>query len=118
MHYVMFADWPPGTGREQQDKARARRAEWQYPKGVKPIIELWVATGSPAVVVAFEADDPASITELTEAWDDVFTIQVSAALTPEEGLRLGSEALDDWHQQSRMYRGRLGSPEQRDPAAP
>jgi Domain of unknown function (DUF3303) len=106
MHYVMYADWPPGTGSEQQDRVLARRAEWQYPKGLKPIVELWVAAGSPAVVFTFEADDPAPITELTAAWDDVLIVRVSPALTPEEGLRLGVQGLNNWHQQSPIYRGR------------
>lgn len=104
MHYVMFADWRPGMASEQQDRVLARRAEWQYPKGLRPIIELWVSDGSPVALLAFEADDPAPITELMATWDDVFIVKVSPALTHEEGMRLGAQALNDWHQQSRVYR--------------
>lgn len=104
MHYIMLADWKPGTDREQQDRALARRKDWQYPEGLRPIIELWVANGSPVVVFAFEADDPSQVMELTAAWDDFFTVTVSPAVTPEEGLRLGPEALEDWHRESPVYR--------------
>jgi hypothetical protein len=102
MHYLILLDWQPGVDREKQDAARARRAKWEYPDGIRPIVELWSAAGSPAVVFACEADDPAPIMELTAAWEELFTITASEAMTPEEGLRLGSDTLNDWHKEYRV----------------
>ena len=99
MYYVIFADWQPRVGREKQEEARRRRVEWDYPAGVRPIVELWIATGSPAVVTVVEAEDPARITAIKAAWDDVFKVTVSPAMTPDEGLGLEAEALEEWHQQ-------------------
>lgn len=104
MHYVMFANWKREIDSEQQRMALKRRRDWQYPQGIRSIVELWIAADPPVLILAFEADDAASIKELMDAWDDVFAIKVSPALTPEEGLKLELQDLHNWHLESPIYR--------------
>lgn len=104
MHYVMFANWRREVDSEQQDMALRRRRDWQYPQALRSIVELWIAVDPPVMILAFEADDPACIKELMDAWGDVFAIRVSPALTPEEGLKRGLQDLNKWHLESPRYR--------------
>lgn len=93
MLYVAILNWKPGLSREQQHGALARKAQWQYPAGIRVVGEFWPATHAPAVIAVFEADDFAPIMEVILTWQDVFDMQFFPATTPEEGLRLGSEVL-------------------------
>jgi hypothetical protein len=93
MIYVWTASWKPGLSREQADGALMRRAQWQYPEGVKVHGEYWLASSSPAVVSIFEADTYAPIMELGMTWGDVFDITCTPAITPQEGLRQGPEIM-------------------------
>jgi hypothetical protein len=63
---------------------------------------LWLATGSPAVLIVLEAEDPMPITEIKSAWNDVMNVTVSSAMTPEEGLQLGAKSLENWHQEQAL----------------
>ena len=93
MLFVMVLKWQPGLSREQRDGALMRRAQWQYPQGVKLRGEYWPASDSVAVVSIFETDDQAALLEIGVTWGDVFQIEVSPALTAEDGLKLGPEVL-------------------------
>ena len=69
----------------------ARRAEWQYPEGIKPIAEYWLAgpgTEDPNVVSIIEAADSRPIYAMAMAWRDVFDISIRPAITVEEGLEM------------------------------
>ncbi|MBT2547467.1 DUF3303 domain-containing protein [Arthrobacter sp. ISL-65] len=99
MQYVLLADWRPSTDNDQEKNARALRSKWTYPEGVRPILELWPASGSPAVIVAFEADDTGSVDAVRNAWEEYFHIRISPAITSEEGLQLEPEELARWHLQ-------------------
>jgi len=46
-----------------------------------------------AVVSVFETDDPGSLLEIGLTWGDVFQLEVSPAVSAEDGLRLGPEAM-------------------------
>jgi len=92
MVYVWMASWRPYVTREQSDAALMRRAQWQYPEGIKVLSEYWL-TGSPAVIVTLEADSYAPLMELGLTWGDVFEIVCTPATTPEEGLKYGAEIL-------------------------
>ena len=71
----------------------ARRAQWQYPEGVKPIAEYWLQTASPSVVSIFEADNIAPIMAATAEWGDVFDISVYPAITASDGLKLAKQMM-------------------------
>lgn len=46
-----------------------------------------------AVVSIFETDDQAALLEIGFTWSDMFQIEVSPALTAEDGLKLGPEVM-------------------------
>ncbi len=70
----------------------ARRAQWQYPEGVRVVGEYWLQ-GDPTVVSIFEADSVAPIMAITTQWADVFNITVLPAVTAEEGLELAKQMM-------------------------
>lgn len=72
-----------------------RRAEWQYPAGIKVIAEYWLQTDGYSVISILETDDNAPIFGLTAQWGDVFNIKVSPALTAEQGLQLAQQMMAD-----------------------
>ncbi len=71
----------------------ARRAQWQYPEGMRVIAEYWLQTTDPAAITISEADSIAPIMAAVAAWDDVFDITVVPAVTAEEGLRLAQQMM-------------------------
>jgi hypothetical protein len=93
MLFVWSASWNPNVTREQSDGALMRRAQWQYPEGARVLGEYWTGGNDPAVLLVFEADDFTPIFELNLTWGDVFDISCVPAVTAEEGLRIGPEAL-------------------------
>jgi hypothetical protein len=93
MLHVMTLRFQPGLSADQRNGALARRAKWTYPSGTTPVAEFWPASDDLAVVSAFEADSYGPIMEIVLAWGDVFQIQCYPAVTAEEGLRIGPEAL-------------------------
>lgn len=64
-----------------------------YPQGVDLLGEHWLGTQRPAVVSHFETDDYRAVMEIQFTWQDVFEISVHPSVTPEEGLKIGPEAL-------------------------
>lgn len=93
MLFVMSMKWQQGLTREQRDGALARRSQWVYPQGVQLHGEYWPSSESLAVVSVFETDDPGSLLEIGLTWGDVFQLEVSPAVSAEDGLRLGPEAM-------------------------
>ena len=93
MLYVMTLKWQQGLSREQRDGALMRRAGWNYPNGVKVHGEYWPSSESLAVVSVFETDDPAALMELGFTWGDVFQLEITPAVTAEDGLRIGPEVM-------------------------
>lgn len=93
MLYVMTLKWQQGLSREQRDGALMRRAGWNYPNGVKLHGEYWPSSEILAVVSVFETDDPAALMELGFTWGDVFQIEITPAVTAEDGLRIGPEVM-------------------------
>ena len=71
----------------------ARRAEWQYPAGVKVIGEYWLQTDGYSVISIMETDDNADIFAISSQWGDVFNVKVSPALTAEQGLQLAQKMM-------------------------
>jgi hypothetical protein len=93
MLFVMTLKWQPGLTREMRDGALMRRAQWQYPAGVKLYGEYWPSSENVAVVSIFETDDHGALMEIGLTWGDVFQLEVSPAVSAEDGLRLGPAAM-------------------------
>jgi Protein of unknown function (DUF3303) len=93
MLFVMTLKWQPGLTREQRDGALARRGQWNYPDGVKLHGEYWPTSESLAVVSVFETEDQAALLEIGFTWGDVFQIEVTPAVSSEDGLRIGPDVL-------------------------
>jgi len=93
MLFVMTMKWQPGLTRDQRDSALMRRAQWQYPEGVRVLGEYWPSSESVAVVSIFETDDHGALMEIGLTWGDIFQMEVSPAVTAEDGLRLGAAAM-------------------------
>ena len=77
MLFVALLEVSGGTPMERI----ARRADWQYPAGIKQVISI------------FEADDIAPIFAITAQWGDVFNIKVVPAVTGEQGLKLAQQMM-------------------------
>jgi hypothetical protein len=89
----MTMKWQQGLTREQRDGALARRAQWEVPKGMNEIGEFWLASSDIAVISIFETDTFEPILEVGAAWGDTFEIQVTPAITSDEGLKIGADVL-------------------------
>ena len=71
----------------------ARRAQWQYPEGMRMVAEYWLQTPDPNCISIAEADSIAPIMAALAEWDDVFDITVIPAITAEEGLELAKQMM-------------------------
>jgi len=91
MDFVAFLSFKPSISAAERDQGLARRAAWQYPKGIRLIAEYWPASATAQVVSIFSADSFEPIMELDLEWSDVFDIDVSPAVSAEEGLKTGVE---------------------------
>jgi hypothetical protein len=66
-----------------------RRAQWQYPSGLRLIAEYWPASAQATVVSIFSAEEFGPVMEMIVEWNDVFDIDVSPAISAEQGLQVG-----------------------------
>ena len=89
MLFVTLCKEKSGTTKERV----ARRAQWQYPPGMKVLGEYWLQTPDPVVIVISEGDDIAPIMAATADWDDVFEMTVVPAVTAEQGLELARQMM-------------------------
>jgi len=93
MDFVAHLKFNSSSSAAERDAALARRAGWSYPKGMKVITEHWPMSSQYEVVSVFSTDDVAPIMEFVLEWSDVFDIDVSPAVSAEQGLQLGGELL-------------------------
>ena len=91
MDYVALLRYRSSASSEERDAALVRRTAWKYPAGVTVIAEHWLMSSDVAVVTIFSTDDVTAIMEVEFEWSDVFDIDVSPAVSAEDGLRLGPE---------------------------
>lgn len=77
---------------DQRTAGLARRAEWQYPPGVKVHAEVW-RSSAPEVVTTFECDSYEPLMAIQLAWADFMQMSVSPCTTPEQGLQIGAKLL-------------------------
>ena len=71
----------------------ARRAEWQYPEGMRVVAEYWPQGGEYAVITIAEADSALPVLSAIVPWSDVFDFTVTPVVTAEEGLRAAQQML-------------------------
>ena len=78
---------------DQEDLAEVmgRRAEHEFPKGMKVIAEYWTPLRWPAVINILEADDVSALMVNTVAWMDVLDVEIFPVVEWEEGLKKLSE---------------------------
>ncbi len=81
---------PRGVGTKE---GVTRRMQWKYPEGIHLVAEYWPQGGEYGVIIIAEADSIAPIMAALVAWEDVFQITVTPAVTAEEGLRLAQQMM-------------------------
>ncbi len=91
MDYVALLTLRPTVSAAERDAGLMRRAAWTYPDGLEPIAEYWPLGDGPHVISIFSAENPAAIMGLYFEWNDIFDIQVSPAVSADEGLQLGPD---------------------------
>lgn len=89
MLYAFVSNYLAGTTEAQRDAALARRAQWKWPEGTKPVAEFWSTGSAPLVYSVFEASDIAAIWRAAADWNDVFEITIMPVMTAEQGLKMG-----------------------------
>jgi hypothetical protein len=91
MDYVARLTFRSSVTGAERDAALMRRTSWEYPAGVHVIAEYWPLAADVQVVSIFSSDDIAAIWELEAEWSDVFDIDMSPAVSAEDGLRIGPD---------------------------
>ena len=91
MDYVGRLTFRSSVGAADRDAALMRRATWNYPSGIQVVAEYWPMAADIQVVTIFSADDIAAVWELVAEWEDVFDIDVSPAISAEDGLKVGPD---------------------------
>jgi hypothetical protein len=91
MDYVGRLTFRAAVGSGERDAALMRRATWDYPSGVRVIAEYWPMAADVQVITIFSADDISAVWELVAEWEDVFDVDVSPAISAEDGLKVGPE---------------------------
>jgi len=91
MDYVGRLTFRSSVGSAERDAALMRRAAWEYPSGIRVVAEYWPMAADIQVVTIFSAEDIAAVWELVSEWEDVFDIDISPAISAEDGLKVGPE---------------------------
>ena len=91
MDYVARLTFRASVSGAERDAVLMRRAGWEYPAGIRVIAEYWPMADDVQVVAIFSSDDIAAIWELEAEWSDVFDIDMSPAVSAEDGLRIGPD---------------------------
>jgi hypothetical protein len=91
MDYVARLTFRASVSGAERDAALMRRATWQYPAGIDVKAEYWPMAADIQVVAIFSSDDVAAIWSLEAEWNDVFDIDISPAVSADDGLRIGPD---------------------------
>jgi hypothetical protein len=91
MDYVARLTFRSSVSGAERDAALMRRTAWTYPSGVNVIAEYWPMAADLQVVAIFSSDDVAAIWALEAEWSDVFDIDISPAVSADDGLRIGPD---------------------------
>jgi uncharacterized protein with GYD domain len=87
MKFVALWSLKDGVDQEDLAESMGRRAEFEFPKGMKVIAEYWTPQGSPAVINILEADDASALMVNSVAWMDVLDVEIFPVVEWEEGLK-------------------------------
>jgi hypothetical protein len=90
MLFVALASISPGSTFQE---GGARRLQWNPPEGMNILGEYWLETGSPRVVMVFEAESLAPMGQVRMQWGDLFEIEVFPAMTGEQGMEMLRQAM-------------------------
>lgn len=95
MLFVATFTYKTGLPAEKMREALPRRAAYQPPPTLT-ILGEWVllgeGPGQPHIVAVGETENVAAISQMVGAWNDLFDINVTPAMTPQQLLQLGQEA--------------------------
>ena len=86
MKFVALYSQKQANDQATMAEAMGRRADYQFPTGMRLIGEYWSSNSNPCVVAIYEADDPAALLINSVSWLDMFDIQVFPVTTYEEVL--------------------------------
>lgn len=93
MDYAVLLSFREGLTQEERDEALIQRAAWSYPDGLDVHAEYWLGAEDPAVIVLASAETFGPLFELSMKWADKFAITMHPAVSAEEGLKIGPEAM-------------------------
>ena len=96
MLLMEFNYWHKDLPHDKVLECIAKRTQYTYPEGIKPIAEYWpagVGTEHPAVVSIYEADDFAPFLGMEMLWSEYFDIKWFPIVDAEEGVRFIGEAM-------------------------
>ncbi len=97
MDYVGRLTFRSSVGAAERDAALIRRTTWSYPSGIRLIAEYWPMASDMQVITIFSADEIGAVWELVAEWEDVFDVDVSPAISAEDGLKVGPEVFGRLH---------------------
>jgi len=83
MLFMGILTWEP----EKRDEVIKRRAEWEYPEGVKVIGE-WSDLAGDRVFSLAEIDDPKAMLAAASAWSDIANLEIVPLMETDEVLKL------------------------------
>ena len=90
---MMFVALLKTRGNNTFQEGVARRMQWDYPEGVRVLVEYWLETESPRVVSVMEADGMEAFGQIRMHWNDMFEIEVFPAVTGEQGMEMARQAM-------------------------
>ena len=91
MDYAALLRYRSSATEAERDAALLRRTTWQYPDEIRLIAEYWPMSSDVQVISIFSTDKVAALLELEFEWGNVFDIDISPAVSVDEGLRIGPE---------------------------
>ena len=88
---MLFITIGKAKGSSTAKERIGRRAQWDYPPGMKILAEYWPIGSAVAVITIAEAERAAPIMAALADWDDVFDMEVFPTVTAEEGLAMAAQ---------------------------
>lgn len=86
MKFVALFSLKETVDQTKMAELMGRRAEHQFPTGMKLVAEYWSGKTSPAVIAIYEADDAAALMINSVVWIDALDVDIFPVTTWEEGL--------------------------------
>jgi hypothetical protein len=96
MTIIGLFHWKPDLSHEKVLECLGRRLTYKEPEGADMLFEYWpsgLGDNTPAVVAGYEMSDFAPIMELELFWGEYFDITMLPAVSAEDGIKLGADAM-------------------------